>query len=187
MLKNKKAKGFTLLETVATIAIVSIVTLFFWIKVETVQEKRDLEISSRIISEVYLKYIRRSIELNEEYILDIYLVDKKIEIKNKYEKKIETVTLPKKLFYEVVYDKKLYKKFTTSTTSNGNLSKSFSIYIFNYKKYLKRKITFYVFNTNKILVINNYIKTESEKIPQENIIKYHYSEENQNNKGWLYE
>ncbi|WP_297404292.1 hypothetical protein [uncultured Cetobacterium sp.] len=187
MINNKKAKGLTFLETIATIAIISSVSLFFYIKLNKFEEKRDLEISRRLIKNTIYKYTLQSVFSKERYKLEIYLIDKKIDIKGENYKIIESIHLPKKLKYEIIYKYQGGLVFNVETTPNGNLSKAFTIYICDYNNLVQNRISFYTFQIEKILKINSYINFSAGKIKYIELPYYHYSEDSKNRKGWKIE
>lgn len=187
MYKNKKAKGLTFLETMAAIAIISSVSLFFYIKINKINEKKDLDMAKKLIQNIFSKYSTESIYLKKRYKIEIHLVDKKIKIRDSMHKLIELIYLPKKLKYEVIYKNHGNITFLVETTINGNLSKAFTLYTCDYKDLAQSRIAFYTFQNERILKINSYINITAGNIKYENLSKYHYSNDGINRKGWLEE
>lgn len=184
MKKKPKEKGLTFLETIAVLVIISVVSLFLFVKISKINEKKDLDMASKTIQEIFFRYSRKSFYKREKYKIDLYLDEKVISVSSIRHSDKEKLELPKKLKYEIIYDQKRNKIFKVETTTNGNLSKAFSIYIFGYGDGLKRKIALYIFQEEKILKINSYINKRIKNINYENIKDYHYSEENKNLEGW---
>ena len=84
----------------------------------------------------------------------------------------QDIELPKNLIYFHTYTSNL-KNFKFSFTKNGNISKSFSIYIFNKEKKVRYKLSFYGFDRSKFLKINSYRKKNNNEINYNNIADYH--------------
>lgn len=135
------------------------------------------------IGNTFKFYSRKSKIERKRYGLNIFLREKNIEILNS-KTCVEKVELPSKLYYEIVYNGVRTDKFEVETTKNGNLSKSFTMYIFNTKDEIALRISFYTFEEERLLKINIYKNRSVRKILRSEIVKYHYSEEAQNRVGW---
>jgi len=105
--------------------------------------------------------------------LQLDLSAKKIIISNK-SLKTQEIKLPKDLIYFHTYTSNL-NCLDLSFTQNGNIAKSFSIYIFNRAKKVRYKISFYGFDRSKFLKINNYRKKKNNEISYSKILDYHKS------------
>lgn len=187
MNKIKKTKGLTFLETIATLAIISGVSLFLFVKISNDSERKDLEKSRRIFQEIFFRYSRKSFYEKKVFKIEIHLVDKKIIIKNFSKEILEETNLPNRLKYEIIYANMRHKIFNLETTKDGNLSKAFTIYNFGYKGDVQNRIAYYTFQKEKILKINTYLNKNVKNITYENILNYHYSTEGQNRTGWIEE
>ncbi|MGL4989419.1 MAG: hypothetical protein ACRC5F_09305 [Cetobacterium sp.] len=183
MNKIIRNKGLTFLETIASLAIIFVVSSFLYIKINKINEKLDLEKNRRIIQMIFFKYIDKSSYENEKYRIELDFIEKNLIIKkNKIE--IEKILLPRKLKYEIPYDRKRNPKFILETTNTGNLSKSFTIYVFGYKEQVENRISFYTFKKQRYLTINTYLNISLKNINYNNILEYHYSEEGEERNGW---
>lgn len=182
-----KKRGMTFLETITSLVIVSLGSLFLYMNISKILEERDLELARLTIVKTFIDYTEKSSRDKNIYKLDIVLDKKRIEVKNFLDKEIERIYLPENLFYEVVYDRKKYEVFETQTTREGNLSKAFTLYIFNKNKKVRNRLGFYTFSSSKIFKINIYINKSAGEIDLNEIITYHYSEDGQNRKGWINE
>ena len=82
------------------------------------------------------------------------------------------ISLPKNLnYFQTLSKSKLLLNITF--TKNGNISTSFSIYIFNLSDKARYKISVYGFDQNKFLKINNYRKLSNNEVYLSNINSYH--------------
>ncbi|MGL5984115.1 MAG: hypothetical protein ACRCZ1_02460, partial [Cetobacterium sp.] len=114
MNKIIRNKGLTFLETIASLAIIFVVSSFLYIKINKINEKLDLEKNRRIIQMIFFKYIDKSSYENEKYRIELDFIEKKLIIKkNRIE--VEKILLPKKLKYEIPYDRKRNPKFIVET------------------------------------------------------------------------
>lgn len=187
MKKKQNIKGLTFLETITALVIISIVSLFLFVKISKINEKKDLERASKIVQEVFFRYSRKSFYQRENFKMDIFLLEKKIVVKTDKNKEIEKLILPPKLKYEIIYEKTRTKIFKVDTTKDGNLSKAFTIFIFGYSGKVEYRISFYIFQEEKILKINVYLNNNVQHVNYENILEYNYSKENKNLVGWTEE
>lgn len=179
-MREKKRRGFLLMELLIIFGVISIIVSIFFIKLRIIREMKDLEESVIKISSTIDKYTFRSFETKVLYKINLDYKNKKMEIKkvsggnNSFE---EVISLPKRLTYLVPYTingkERLIDQLEIHTTVNGNLSDSFTTYIFNYSQKIKYRIATYSFQENKILKINIYKKISGEDIFQENLLDYH--------------
>jgi hypothetical protein len=184
---NKKNKGLTFLETIASVAIILIVSSFLFYKIIDYNEKKDLQISRHLIQNIFMKYTNKSFYQKIRYLLEIDLKNKILIIKNQNNEVIEEINLPLKLKYEIPYENVRNPYFKVETTKTGNLSKAFTFYIFGYKEQVENRIAFYTFQKEKILKLNVYLNQSVKNIYYKNIIEYHYSQNGQNRIGWVEE
>lgn len=174
MIKIKKIRAFTTFEVIISILVFSFLLNIAFIKYRDFREKQAIEeAKTKIVETFYLSSINA---LNKKIVqtIELDLFDKKIIISDKNFNKIQTINLPKNLEYYHTFNSN--KKFLKlSFTKNGNISNSFSIYIFNSSKKVRYKISFYGFDRSKFLKINNYRKKDNSEIYLANIYKYHES------------
>lgn len=187
MNKNMKNKGLTFLETIASVAIIFLVSSFFMYKIIKYNEKMDLELGRYTIQSFFIKYINKSFYEKRRYFIEIGTAEKYITIKDFEEKEIEKIYLPPKLKYEIPYENKRNIKFKLETTPTGNLSKAFTMYIFGYKNQVENRLAFYIFQKEKVLKINTYLNKNVKDINYNNILDYHYSKEGEDRIGWIEE
>lgn len=142
-----------------------------FVKYREFKELRDINEAKTKITEAFYLVSTTSLKQKTEQELQLDLSAKKIIISNK-SLKIQEIQLPKDLIYYHTHTLNL-KKLKLSFTENGNISKSFSIYIFNRAKKVRYKISFYGFDKSRFLKINNYRKKKNSEITYSNIDEYH--------------
>lgn len=176
-------KGITLIETIIILFIVSIISLLSFIRVERYLEEKEIVRAKLLFQTLFSKYSKQSYYSGDIFTIKIYLEAKKIEVYKSTELK-EKIVLPRELSYRIVYDRERQKIFTFQTTEQGNLSKSFTIYIFDKKNKARIRIALYIFQEDRILKINTYRNSNAKGITLDNIIEYHYSEKGEKRDGW---
>ncbi|MGL4652990.1 MAG: hypothetical protein ACRCZH_07990 [Cetobacterium sp.] len=183
MNKNIKNKGLTFLETVVVVTIIFIVSSFLFIKIIKINEKLDLEKNRKIFQVTLSKYSIKSIYRKERYLIEFDFLEKEVRVK-KNNILIETLNLSKKLNYEIPYNKIRNPKFIFETTTTGNLSKAFTLYIFGYNNQVENRLAFYTFQRERVLKINTYLNIGVKNVNYNNILEYHYSSEGEGKIGW---
>ncbi|MBC2856310.1 MAG: type II secretion system protein [Cetobacterium sp.] len=190
MSKNKYSKGMTYLEVLVVISIIGFLTIGSYLKYIKVLEMVDLKDAKLKIVETYSLCAIKSLDLQQSFKVDLFMKEKYIDTElvlvgniDKIEKK-EKIQLPKKLRYATVYDNSVLTEIRAKTTITGNLNKSFTVYIFDYKDLAKYRIAFYIYQTNKFLQVNIYENINASGATYSNIEKYHKSSEGQNHIGW---
>lgn len=190
MSKNKYSKGMTYLEVLVVISIIGFLTIGSYLQYIKVLEMVDLKDAKLKIVETYSLCAIKSLDLQQSFKVDLFMKEKYIDTElvlvgniDKIEKK-EKIQLPKKLRYATVYDNSVLTEIRAKTTITGNLNKSFTVYIFDYKDLAKYRIAFYIYQTNKFLQVNIYENINASGATYSNIEKYHKSSEGQNHIGW---
>ena len=167
----KKNKAFSIFEIILSILIFSFLMNIAFVKYREFKELRDINEAKTKITEAFYLVSTTSLKQKTKQELQLDLSAKKIIISNK-SLKIQEIQLPKDLIYYHTHISNL-KKLKLSFTENGNISKSFSIYIFNRAKKVRYKISFYGFDKSRFLKINNYRKKKNSEITYSNIDEYH--------------
>ena len=153
-------------------------TSFIFLNLKKIREKADMEEAVIKISQIIDVYSTKSLNLGKGYKILIDYNLKKIEVKGVSSKQIEEIIiLPSEINYKTPYTingkEQLLNKIELTTTENGNISNSLSIYIFNYSNHIKYRLTTYNFQQNKILKINIYKKIKNKEISEKELIDYH--------------
>jgi hypothetical protein len=163
---NKKS-GFTLLEILIVCSMVIVLSSYAYLPINDRMNKTALmEAKSKI--EVTLNNIsNKSFNYGNIYDIKMDFENKNIII-SKDEIVLEIIKLPKNLEYEDINGKKIINR---KTTSKGNMSKSFSIYITDKKKRdIFYRITVDTTSIMQIIFIRKYKPTDK-------ITAYNYKNE----------
>lgn len=152
---NNKTQAFTFIEVIISILILSLLLNFTFIKYQNIKEKQAILEAKLKINDAFFYSSLNSLQSHDISTIKLDLTKKQITILNQFQKKIKQFNLPKNLIYYSTSNSHL-RTFNINFTKNGNIAKSFSIYIFNKKNYVKYKISFYGFDKSKFLKINNY-------------------------------
>ena len=171
MIYIEKNKAFSTFEIILSILIFSILLNIAFLKYKEFKELRDINEAKTKITEAFYLVSTTSLKQKRKQELELDLSAKKIVISDKTLQS-QDIELPKNLIYFHTYTSNL-KNFKFSFTKNGNISKSFSIYIFNKEKKVRYKLSFYGFDRSKFLKINSYRKKNNNEINYNNIADYH--------------
>ena len=183
-------KGILLIETIIFISILLFLIFFIYTKYRNLNEQRDIERAVNIFETAIYKYSSKSLGNRKMYDFEINYNTKTIKVfsltttvgENKV---VEEFKLPEKLEYATPYDEKLINIIDMYSTLNGNLSKSFSVYIFGYSNTAKYRVAFYTFQQTKLIKINLYKNIKAGKIKYSDILTYHYlRDEDKIGPGW---
>ena len=170
MIKNR---GYTYLNIIISIFIILSFTYIGMIYYRDLKEKRDIEEAKQKIVNVFTNYSVESFDYEKAYSIKIDYFLKKIVVYENLVREKETVSLPSSLKYATVYNKESVEKFDVKMTKDGNITPSFSMYIFGYDDMGKYRISFYGFDMIKFMKINIYKNIKNKKVKYENIIPYH--------------
>lgn len=177
-------RGFTLVETVVVIGIASTLSTGIGIGYGKFHEKLDLEEAKITIISTLENYRDRAYYNYRSYTLLIDTNNKYIEIwEDNISAKRERIYLPKSLRYQVP-TLGSQGNALTKINPNGNLSDSFTVYIFGKSEVAKYRLGFYHFLQLKYFKINLYKNIAAEGAVFGNIKKYHETSDAKNLKGW---
>lgn len=182
----RKKYAFYLVEVIITLAIFLIILDIGFYHIKEREEKFNINFAKILICENILTYSKKSLEKNKNFYFHFNFLKKEIKISNIIDKNIEVVTLPKNLKYTTIFDNRPVEVFSAKITRNGNITPSFSVYIFNRKNIAKYRISFYGFQIIKHLKINVYKNVKDFKPRYDNILNYHNNWE-KNRKFWIQE
>lgn len=177
-MKKSKNLGIVLLEFLIVFGIISILSLYSYVRLQKVVERREINETVLKISQTIDKYSIKSLKEGILYKINLDYKNNEIKIKKvsgvTYE---EIISFPSKIRcyipYTVNQKEQLMTQLEIGTTLNGNLSDSFTTYIFDYSNKITYRIATYNFQENKILKINIYQKVSGEDIFVENLLEYH--------------
>lgn len=183
---GKRNRGIALAETLILTALGAVILSFIFIRYRNINEQKDIQRAVNILETVVQKYASKSMASKKSYSIYFDYSAKTVTVKDmKNEEVFEIKNLPEKLSYATPYDRQTQRKIDFHTTINGNLSKSFSVYIFGYSDTAKYRVAFYNFQQSRILRINIYKNKSAGDIHYSKITDYHYKqEENELREGW---
>lgn len=169
---NNKTQAFTFFETIFLIILISLFINVAFIYFKNFKETQSIIEAKLKINDAFLYSSINSLNSHKEKKLQFDLVTKKIFIFDDSFKNEREFLLPKNLIYYSTLSSGSYI-LNLNFTKNGNISQSFSIYIFDRKRNAKYKISFYGFDRSKFLKINNYKHIGKNNINLSEISNYH--------------
>lgn len=169
---NNKTQAFTFFETIILIILISLCLNITFIYFKKFKENQSIIEAKLKINDAFLYSSINSLNSHKEKKLQFNLVTKKIFIVDDFFKNEREFSLPKNLIYYSTLNSSSYI-LNLNFTKNGNISQSFSIYIFDRKKNARYKISFYGFDRSKFLKINNYKHIGKNNINLSEIFNYH--------------
>lgn len=169
---NNKTQAFTFFETIILIILISLCLNITFIYFKKFKENQSIIEAKLKINDAFLYSSINSLNSHKEKKLQFNLVTKKIFIVDDFFKNEREFSLPKNLIYYSTLNSSSYI-LNLNFTKNGNISQSFSIYIFDRKKNARYKISFYGFDRSKFLKINNYKYIGKNNINLSEIFNYH--------------
>ncbi len=181
----KKNKGFSYIEIIVTITLIlgiSYLSIFYYTKL---QEKRDIQKAKTLILNVFSEYTVKAFDKEDDFQIKIEHFQKKIIVSD-YWKEKEQIFLPKKLRYSSVFNNEKVEKLEVRITEHGNITPSFSIYIFGYDDIVKYRISFYGFDKIRFMKINVYKNLSDRRWTYKNLMIYH-KKFNPNSSKWRIE
>lgn len=169
----KKNKGFTYIELIISmillLGIIYVGTIFY----RNLKEKREIAEAKSKIIRVFTEYSTRAFDEEKNFNIKVNHLQKKITVYQNVIIGKDEENLPKTLKYISVYDDEKTENLEVKITKNGNITPSFSIYIFGYKDTVKYRISFYGFDVVQFMKINVYKNISDTKWTYKNIMLYH--------------
>lgn len=171
----KKNRGFYLLNILISISIVFLIFTISYVCLRNYIERQEINRAKTEIYELFTTYATKTFHDRREKTIKLDYLKKEITVFEFNVVPIEKLLLPKRLNYVTIFDKDPVKIFTGKITKNGNITPSFSIYIFDYNNIAQYRISLYGFDIIKYMRINIY-KNKRDKTPKyDNILKFHNS------------
>ena len=168
----KKDRGFTYIEIIISMVLVlgiSYLSVFYY---EKLQERQDVQRAKTLILNLFSEYTSEAFDTENDFNIKIEHVQKKIKVLDMGRIKREEL-LPEKLKYSSVFDNEMVEKLDVKITKHGNITPSFSLYIFGYDEIVKYRLSFYGFDKVKFLKINVYRNLSDKKWEYKNLMLYH--------------
>lgn len=170
-MKNKK--GFCFIDILLQVSIILLLLSFGFIYFKKSLEREELIKAKTEIYELFTTYATKAYNSRTSYGVELDYLKKTIIISQSSVIQKEVIHLPKNLKYITIFDKQTQQKFTTKITSHGNITPSFSIYIFDYNDIAQYRISFYGFDLIRYMQINVY-RNISDKTPKyRTILNFH--------------
>lgn len=173
-----KNRGFYLLNILVGISLVlfSLTLGFVWLR--NYVESQEIKRAKTEIYEVFATYSAEAFNSKKNLSIELNYLRKDIRIYENTMVILDKVYLPKKLNYITIYDKGPTQVFRGRITNNGNITPSFSIYIFDYSDIARYRISFYGFDIIKYMRINIYRNRKDKSARYDDILNYHNHWEN---------
>ncbi|WP_130891574.1 hypothetical protein [Fusobacterium ulcerans] len=168
-----KNRGYAYLNiVVSTLVILSFMYVGI-IYYRNLKEKREVDEAKQKIVNIFTDYSAEAFDNEKAHNIKIDYILKKIIIYENILKEKEKIKLPASLKYATVYNKENVEKFEVKITRDGNITPSFSIYIFGYDDIARYRISFYGFDMIKFMKINVYKNIKNKKAKYKDIVSYH--------------
>lgn len=173
----KKTRGFYLINIVLSLSVFLIFLNLGGIYLTRQQENKELREAKIKICEVLSTYRTKALNENCKYYIKFNYVKKIISISPFFGRldsnPSKVIKLPSNLKYTTIFDKETQKKFIVEITPKGNVVRSFSIYIFDYRELVRYRISIYGFELIRYFKINVYENTKRQKIYYNEISRFH--------------
>lgn len=170
---KKFEKAFTLHEIIFSLLILIIVSNFCYIKYIDFRDNYNIKIAKNAINEVFFLSSNLSLKNKTSYIVEFDNYTAELTLFQKGRKElIKNYKLSDKLSY-ITTDTNQSRYIRREFTADGNIAKSFSVYICDSRHIVKYRISFYGFDISKFLQLNNYKKVAGEKVKRDAIYRYH--------------
>lgn len=170
-LYKKKNNAFSFYEIIFSTFILILILNISFLKYQNFKETQSIIEAKTKINETFFYASLNSLKFHKNYSIKLDLISAKLILFDSNYTPIKYSKLPKNLNY--FHTQSTAVNPTINFTKNGNISKSFSIYIFNKKNEVKYKISFYGFDRTRFLKINNYKKKKNSIIKLNQISEYH--------------
>lgn len=169
----KNRKGFCFINILLQLSLILLLLSFGFIYFRKMIEREELIRAKTEIYEVFTTYGIKAFNSRTSYGIELDYLKKNITISQMSVIDKEVIHLPKNLKYITIFDKQAQDKFTAKITSTGNITPSFSIYIFDYDDIAQYRISFYGFDLIKYMQINIYKNIDDTTPKYNNILNFH--------------
>lgn len=169
----KNRRGFCFINILLQISLLFLLLSFGFVYFRKLIEREELIRAKTEIYEVFTTYATKAFNSKISFEVKLDYIKKNIIIAERSAIDKEIIHLPKKLKYITIFDNQTQEKFNAKITSNGNITPSFSIYIFGYDNIAKYRISFYGFDLIKYMQINVYKNINDTTPKYDSILIFH--------------
>lgn len=173
VMKNKK--GFCFIDILLQISLLLLLLSFGFIYFRKLMEREELVRAKTEIYEVFTTYATKAFNSRTSYGVELDYSKKRIVISESSSITREVLKLPKNLKYITIFDSQTQQKLTAKITANGNITPSFSVYIFDYDDIAQYRISFYGFDLIRYMQINVYKNINDTTPKYKTILDFHNS------------
>lgn len=181
LMKNRR--GFCFINILLQISLIFLLLSFGFIYFRKLIEREELMRAKTEIYEVFTTYAIKAFNSKTNFEIKLDYSKKKITVVEGSIRDKEIIYLPKTLRYITIFNNQIQEKFNPKITSNGNITPSFSIYIFGYDNIAKYRISFYGFDLIKYMQINVY-KNINDTTPKYDTILFFHNNWTTTNPKW---
>lgn len=182
----RKNKGFCLTNILLSLSLSVIIITLGYITYRDFIETQEIKKAKVEIYELFTTYANKAFIDKKELTIKLDYLKKEITVFEYGVVPIDRVKLPKNLNYITIFEKDTVDVFSGKITKDGNITPSFSIYIFDYDNIAQYRISLYGFDIIKYMRINIY-KNQGDRTPKySNILNFHKRWSN-NDPKWVEE
>lgn len=169
----KKNSGFSYVEIILSLMLILGISYLSIFGYRKLQEKRDIQQAKNIILNIFSEYTAEAFDEETNFKIKIEHSKKRVTVFYLINKVKKIEILPQKLKYSSIFDNEKVEELEIKITKNGNITPSFSFYIFGYDDVVKYRISFYGFQKIQFLKINVYKNISDKKWTYQNLMLYH--------------
>lgn len=168
----KKDRGFSYIEIIISVVLIFSISYLSAFYYEKLREKQDIQRAKTLILNLFSEYTSKAFDTENDFDIEIEHTQRRIKVLDMGRIKKEE-SLPENLKYSSVFNNEMVEKLDVKITKHGNITPSFSLYIFDYDDIVKYRISFYGFDKIKFLKINVYRNLSDKKWKYKNLMLYH--------------
>lgn len=169
----KKDRGFSLINILLSVSLALLVLTFGYICYRKFIEQYEIKKAKTEIYELFTTYGAKAFNDGKRLKIKLDYIAKEVTVYEYSVVPIEVIKLPKKLRYVTIFNKNTVDVFEGEITKNGNITPSFSIYIFDYGKIAQYRISLYSFDIVRYLRINVYRNKGDTTAHYDRILSFH--------------
>ncbi len=169
----KKNRGFSLVNILSGISLSLLILTFGYTCYRDFIERLEIKKAKVEIYETFTTYGAKAFNDKKRLKIKLDYITKKITVYEFGVVPIDIINLPKNLKYTTIFDDETKEIFNCEITKNGNITPSFSVYIFDYDDIAQYRISLYGFDVLRYLRVNIY-RNKGDKTPHyDRILSFH--------------